>query len=298
MVRQLIRIPVFNDEFLFNIRNEVDVDIDVPDVKWIDQGWKPEIDGKLIGMLYDPIAEKEVFRLIKFATCAYCRTDMTTLTPVGDKGIVLVCKNCFYWGGRGTRPGGPTFNRGNLGRINFIDNPDETSLELLINHLKDNIQRLYELSPRQAEKLLPNILSDYLKCEVIVVGGTKDGGIDAIAIRSDNSKMIIQIKWREAKNKSESVSVVREVGGTLLARKIPSGLIVSTRKGFSKYSQKEAEAISQNEIVNVGKINLELKAFNDLIDMIEVSSKTRTENMKAEDIIPNYNNGYDLFGQL
>jgi len=295
-MKQPIRIPVFDEEFLFNIRNELTLSKDEPDLKWIDQNWKPEIDGEKVGMLYDSIAEKEVFRLIKFKTCAYCREPMTQLTPIGGKGEVLVCKNCFYWGGRGTRPGGPSYTRGNLGRLSFIDNPEEVKLQLLINHLNDNIDKLYNLTPRQAEKLLPSVLSDYLNCEVKAIGGSRDNGIDAIAIKSDKSKILIQVKWREKKDKSEAVSVVREVGGTLLARQIPNGLIISTRNKFSADAKKESKLISQNEIVSIGKINIELKDFNDLIDMFEISAKTKRDNMKAEDIITHYNDGFDLFG--
>lgn len=303
-MRESLRIPVFEKEFLFNIRNELVIEIDEPNPKWIDNGWNPENDGwdpgakaYFIGSQYDSIAEGEVFRLLKFHTCPFCRTNMESMRPIGDLGIVFVCKNCFYWGGRGTRPGGPTNTRGNLGRLNFVSNPDEVKLELLINHIKENLDRLYKLTPRQAEKVMPSVLSDYMDCEVKALGGTKDGGIDALAILGENEKIIIQIKWREKKNGAEGISVVREVGGTLLARKIPNGLIISTRKKFSKPAIKEARLISQNEIVEIGKIQLELRDFNDLIDMFNVSSKIRTEKLSSKEIIPNYNDGFDLFGQ-
>jgi hypothetical protein len=198
-MNKVIRIPVFENQFLFNVRNELKVDRDEPDFRWIDQNWRPEIDSNIIGNLYDSIAEKEIFRLLQFETCAFCREKMEKITPLGDKGIVYVCKNCFYWGGRGTRPGGPTFTRANLGRVNFINNPDEVQLELLISHLNRNINKIYDLSPRQAEKLLPNILKDYLDCEVKTFGGTRDKGIDAMALKGATEKIIIQIKWRDKK---------------------------------------------------------------------------------------------------
>ncbi|WBX72938.1 restriction endonuclease [Tenacibaculum pacificus] len=304
-MREQLRIPVFEKEFLFNIRNELIVKIDEPNNKWIDTDWRPENDGwdpdlkrHLLGLQYDSIAENEVFRLLKFRTCPYCRTSMEKLVLPENLGIAFVCKNCFYWGGRGTRPGGPTNTRGNLGRLNFISNPDDVKLELLINHLQQNVDRLYNLTPRQAEKLMPSVLSDYLKCEVKGIGGTKDGGIDALAILGENEKMIIQIKWREKKKGAEAVSVVREVGGTLLARKIPKGLIISTRKKFSKTAIEEANLISQHEIIEMGKIELKLNDFNDLIDMFNISSKIRNENLNSEEIIPYYNDGFELFGRL
>lgn len=296
-MRNKIRIPVFDKEFLFNIRKERNIIKDEPNIKWIDTNWKPEINSNLIGNLYDSIAENEVFRILKYNTCAYCRNQMHLLKePVSGKGKVYVCKNCFYWGGRGTRPGGPTHSRGNLGRMSFIDNPEEVKLELIINHLNKYSEKLYDLTPKQAEQILPNVLSDFLDCEVLTFGGTKDKGIDAIAIKGNNEKILVQIKWRENKPNSEAVSTVREVAGTLLARGIPNGLIISTRKKFSKDAVTEAEIISKNEIVNIGKINIELNDFNNLIDMFEVSSLVKTDNLNPEEIIQDYNQGWELFG--
>lgn len=296
-MRDNLRIPVFEKEFLFNIQNELIIDKDEPDCRWIDPEWHPEVKSNLVGGQFDSKAEQEVFRLLKFKTCPYCRSSMEELKSTYELGVVYVCKSCFYWGGRGTRPGGPSNSRGNLGRLSFVSNPEEVKLELLINHLNENIERIYNLTPTQAEKLMPSILSDYLQCEIKCIGGTKDGGIDALAILSENEKMIVQIKWREKKKSAESVSVVREVGGTLLARKIPKGLIISTRQKFSKPAIKEAELISENEIVNLGKLEIELNDFNDLIDMFNVSTKIRNKNLKADEIIPEYNGGFDLFGQ-
>lgn len=297
-MRDNLRIPVFEKEFLFNIQNELIIDKDEPDLRWIDPEWHPEVKSNVVGGQYDSKAEQEVFRLLKFQTCPYCKSSMEELKSKYELGVVYVCKSCFYWGGLGTRPGGPTNTRGNLGRLSFVSNPDEVKLELLINHLNENIERIYNLTPMQAEKLMPSILSDYLQCEVKVMGGTKDGGIDALAILSEDEKMIVQIKWREKKKSAEAVSVVREVGGTLLARKIPKGLIISTRKKFSGPAIKEAGLISENEIVNLGKLNIQLNDFNDLIDMFNVSTKIRNKNLNAEEIIPEYNEEIDLFGQL
>lgn len=290
-MRENIRIPVFNKDFLFNIYDKIEITDDIPDVRWIDQNWKPQKNCDYVGPRYDPIAMYEINRVLKYRTCPYCRTLMKNISKYPGEDIfdnvVLVCENCFYWAGRGASGDDPLsiHNRGILSRINFVENPDDEKLNILINYLNNNINRLVDLTPRQAEKLLPSVLSDYLKCEVMAFGGVKDKGIDALAIRSDDCKILIQIKWREDINKSENVAVVREVAGTLLARKIPNGLIISTRKKYSKDAVKEAELISQTEIVDIGKINLQLKDFNNLIDMFEISAKIRKENMTIEDYI-------------
>lgn len=297
-MRDTIRIPVFNEEYLFNVYEEIDPKEDTPDLKWIDSKWEPEVWESYVGPRYDKVSFHELARLLKFRTCPFCREGMKQiLDDPSQLGVVLVCTNCFYWGGRGTRGQveGPTNNRGILGRLSFTENPDEVPLEALIQHLALNSDKIIGLTPKQAEKVVPIILKDYMMCEVLAIGGTKDGGIDALAIKSNKEKIIVQIKWRENTNGAESVSLVREVGGTLLARGIPSGLIISTRKRFSPNAITEADLISQREILSIGMLNLELKNFNDLIDMFEVSALKRKDIIKPQDVIPYYD-GFRLFG--
>lgn len=286
-MRSDIRVPVFNKSFLFNMYDNINVIEDVPDSRWVDQSWKPEVDSNYVGPRYDKVAMQEIHRVLKYKTCPYCRTPMRNLAKYDDYNTVFVCDKCFYWAGKGVS--GDDFlsiqNRAILSLINFVQNPDDVDLGIMINYLNNNIDRIFDLTPRQAEKIVPIILSDYMKCEVLAFGGVKDKGIDALAIHNNDYKILIQIKWRENKYGAEKVSVVREVAGTLLARQIPKGLIISTRNKFSKEAINEADLISRNEIINIGKMNLELKDFNDLIDMFEISAKVRKENMTIEEII-------------
>ncbi len=282
----MIRIPIFNKNFLFNIGKEPQVINDRINEKWISGQWKAELPMSNEHVGFDNVAKEELFRMLKYKTCPFCKEKMIDISSYKKSGDSLfVCKNCLYWGGRGSRADfdAPYLNRGVLGRIDFINNIDEGKLEQIIVYLNSNIEKLYELTPQEAEKLMPHILRDYLDCEVLAFGGVKDKGIDALAIHGNGLKTIIQIKWRKKCNKAESVSVVREVGGTLLARKIPNGFIVTTSKKFSKEAQLEADMISENEILGIGKLKLELKDFNNLIDMFEISTKIRTNNMTVED---------------
>lgn len=290
-----LRLPLFDDDFLFLLQNEVDVTDDIPDVRWIDPAWRPEREFSRASVRYDSIAEREIFRLFKFQTCPFCRENMKELkTPTGK---VFVCTNCFYWAGRGNRPMvSDPLGRAILGRLHIVDNPEEAPLDLLINHLSENSDKLFGLTPGQAEKILPPVLSDYLKCEVIAIGGVKDKGIDALVIRGENEKMLIQIKWRQEKDVAEAVSVVREVGGTLMTTGIPNGMLVSTRPKFSPDAIEAAKVISQRDLVGIGKINMELKAFNDILDMFEVSSMVRKEDTDPKTVIPDYDDGWHLFG--
>lgn len=135
----------------------------------------------------------------------------------------------------------------------------------------------------RAEQFVVDLISDYLQCEVKPVGGVKDGGIDGYIIRGDEIHSIIQVKWREDKDKAEGVKVVREVGGTLLARGIPNGILVSTRDHYSKPAKKEAEIISTRELSGIGKMNLTLLDYHNILDMLEISNTKLTERMSVED---------------
>lgn len=295
----MIRIPVFNKNFLFNIGEELQITNDNIDKKWISGQWKAEIPMSNEHVGFDNIAKKELFRMLKYETCPFCKEKMINISNYKRFGeSFFVCRNCLYWGGRGSRGGfdGAYLNRGVLGRIDFLDNISEVKLEQIIVYLNNNIEKIYELSPREAEKLMPFILRDYLDCEVLAFGGVKDKGIDALAIRGNGVKIIIQIKWRRNCNRAESVSVVREVGGTLLARKIPNGFIVTTSKKFSKEAKLEADMIANNEILGIGRLNLKLSDFNNLIDMFEISSKVRTDNMTIEDFTGIEE--YDIFDRV
>lgn len=280
----MIRIPVFDKKFLFNIGDEPKVVNNIINRKWVSEHWEPEFPMSTIQLGFDNIAKEELFRMLKFKTCPYCKTKMINISKYKKYGeSFLICKNCLYWGGRGTRDNGPVLNRGILGRIDFLNNLEEARIEQVITFLNSNIEKIYELSPRQAEKLLPEILHDYLDCEVLALGGVKDKGIDALAIHGDNTKMIIQIKWRKNSNKAESVSVVREVGGTLLARKIPKGFIITTSKQFSSEAKSEAKLISKNTVLELGKLEIQLNDFNNIIDMFEIAAKKRTDCLVVED---------------
>src|SRR3546814_19031012 len=93
-----------------------------------------------------------------------------------------------------------------------------------------------------------DMLSDYLDCEVRALGGVKDGGIDGYILRNDTVACIVQVKWRQTPNGAEGVGVVREVAGTLLARGVPNGILVSTRSRFSKVAANEAQLFSHRSV--------------------------------------------------
>jgi restriction system protein len=116
-----------------------------------------------------------------------------------------------------------------------------------------------------------DLIREVLQCEVVAVGGRRDGGVDGYIVRSDGLKTLVQVKWHRDKDRAESVRLVREVAGTLLARVIPNGLIVTTRSHLSRDAARELELVSEREVTKVGRIQLGVHLYQDLLDMLEIA---------------------------
>jgi len=116
------------------------------------------------------------------------------------------------------------------------------------------------------------------------LGGTKDGGIDGYILKGDKLSTIIQVKWRQDIDRAEAVSVVREVGGTLLSRGAPNGILVSNRKRFSRPAIAEAAAISNRHETELGKLSLSLIDYQNILDMLEFSNRKLSNRMTTEDL--------------
>jgi hypothetical protein len=293
MARPDLRIPVFDDYIVFNIGNAVEIDSDIPIPEWMSGDWKPP-EGRLEA---GKAAKLEVFRLTTFKTCPFCRTAMTRVCEGEQPGILLVCESCNYWGGRGTREwgAGAADNRGTLGRYQFIKDAEAVPMDGLLRHFNNHPKDLYSLSPFKAEEMVIAIIKEALDCDARLIGGVKDNGVDGVIVKNDSISTVIQIKWRESSLKTESVSVVREVAGTLLARGVPKAMIVSTASRFTKDAKAEAEGISQRIVTDVGQIELDLKAYDELVGMLGVATRKINDGRDPKTIITDYQADCCLF---
>lgn len=188
-------------------------------------------------------------------------------------GEIRICATCGYWGGRGTRfESGPNRRRGTLGQIQHVD-INSTSLQLgeLLGHLRRIPDSLLELSAFRAERVVLEILSEVLACEVRPVGGVKDKGIDGYIVAGDELKTIVQVKWHRNTRRAESVKVVREFAGTLVARAIPRGLLVTTSAAISPEAKAEIQSINEREVVDVGRLEIDVSTYNDVLDMLDLA---------------------------
>lgn len=235
----------------------------------------------------DERLENELRRLTKFSTCPICRNGTEKVPSWVEDENIQICLNCGYWGGIGFRDWNSHMHahpmRGVIGRYQAINPIDAQSTEYLISHFRRFPDQLPNISPKRSEEFVMDLLSDYLDCEVKTLGGTKDGGVDGYILKGNDISTIIQVKWHESLNKAESVKVVREVAGTLLARHVPKGILVSNRIRYSKPATKEAESISELRLEGLGNIELTLMDYNNILDMLEISNTNIVEDMKVED---------------
>jgi ribosomal protein L37AE/L43A len=296
------RIAIFDDWIPFHIGTEIVEPNKNEPINWSEFINSPkfhltyEKDTVKEFSLNDNRAVNEIHRILKFQTCPICENKMAK-RPSDFNEKIFICLKCGYWGGRGSRMDNIYEKvplRGVLGIYKPLKPIKELSTDYLVTHLRKFPNELPKIGPKRAEKFVIDLLGDYLKCEIKPIGGTKDKGVDGYVLKNDKISTIIQIKWREKINGAESVKVVREVAGTLLARGVPSGILVSNRDHYSKDAIEDANNISKNRITKLGKMNLELIDYHKILDMLEISNTKLTTDMKIEDWI-NIENGYDVF---
>mgnify|MGYP001584888798 CR=1 FL=1 len=230
--------------------------------------------------------DRFLWRLHENRTCPFCRVHMCIDEGLSGKSMpsdyVVICPQCGFWFGRGTKDYGYDLgNEGGRGVLGLLHREPlhqvDVTLPEVIRFLDENHKFLLTLDPFKAEKLVCRLLHEAFGWEVHYIGGRKDRGIDAIAVNSNAGKAIVQIKWHTATRKAESVSLVREFAGTLLARGVPSGIIVTTRERFSAEAQQEITLLGERTVVEMGKIDIDYKTYRDILDMLGISSRRITE---------------------
>jgi hypothetical protein len=250
-----------------------------------------------------PRSTGEVLRLMRDRTCSFCGAAMRTIYVNTEVGELMLCPICGYWGGRGTRElGHGALNaRGVLGVVGLhrhsasrcIDahkwdesgSPDLNSPMLSFDQVLGQLQalpsRLLTLSPHRAEAIVADLLADVLDCEVRRIGGVRDGGVDGYIVVGGEIKSIVQVKWHRNSRRAESVRLVREIAGTLLARGIPRGLLVTTSERLSPDAEREIETLRSREVNNCGRIAIDAATYSDLLDMLELAWARRGGDFEA-----------------
>lgn len=130
----------------------------------------------------------------------------------------------------------------------------------LIKYLKEHPKVLYEIKPRQFEKLIAEILSSY-GWQVQLTPAIKDGGYDIFAISKDieadvETSWIIECKKYAPKNKV-GVDIVRALYGIKSNLKVANALLATT-----SYFTKGAKAFKAS------RYDVELKDYHNILEWI------------------------------
>lgn len=246
-------------------------------------------------VIYD--SEKHFESLISNEKCDICNQGLILENSYSeslddDFCYILICPSCGSWKGRLCFDNSKMVN-GNFfelihdiginGKIRKIplDSKDISTASLL-KYLSNHHSHMTKMNPFRAEKFAMDLLRDWFECDVAYVGGSKDGGVDGYLLNNNDITSIIQVKWRRDTNKAESISTIRELAGTMLVNNIPSGYVVTTRDHISPQSKQEIESINNRSITGIGHLDIGFKGYNDLIDMIDLSSRKMSDNPKLE----------------
>jgi restriction system protein len=194
-----------------------------------------------------------------------------------EEDYVAICDICGFWFGHGhkgwIKHRGPWTERGAVGLITHQQLDDlEVDTDALVSFLNENPRWLTHVNPFKAETLVCHLLEEAFGWEVKHLGGRRDGGADALAVRSSGSRAIVQVKWRQDTKRAESVNTVRELAGTLIARGVPHGLLVTTRGRLSKTGIAEADLIGRRHLGELGQLSIDWKAYSDILDMLEIAA--------------------------
>lgn len=137
--------------------------------------------------------------------------------------------------------------------------PSDVSLPLqtLRMELLKRPEVLYDIHSRKFEHLVADVVGNFYKTDVRVVGKTGDRGIDLVYLDGD-TPVAIQVKRRQRPDMVETVKLVREFLGALVLEGFKRAKIITTAEKFTRGAiQASREAI--------GKPHIDIEEF-DLID--------------------------------
>lgn len=153
------------------------------------------------------------------------------------------CCRCAFFTFEGFEGGNKCMDSGLTSLVSSVNKkfdgnfPGVCSTELS-QALRRNHNRWHELNPKRLESLVADIFrANYDHSEVIHIGKPCDGEIDVVFVESNGKKWLIQVKRRENPAKSEPVSTLRELLGTLVVEGEQSGIVVTTSDAFSYYAR-------------------------------------------------------------
>ena len=160
---------------------------------------------------------------------------------------------------------------------------DVTSFDLPLSELRSYLlshqDKIYALGYRQFGRLMNDCFKNTMQCTVDYLDGPHDSGIDALLYLVDctDGPYLVQYKAREAARPDESVSVVRDALGAMVANGKRHAILVTTRERWSY----QAVATADREALRRAGFYVELYDCGRVIDLI--SKATTSESPPWED---------------
>lgn len=161
------------------------------------------------------------------------------------EGQALSCEICGWWVFQIHH----RFSAGGYDSLNFttyegiVYQFDISGTELPITAIRREILKKgfakTPLSPKELELLVGSVMRDYFHCRVKHVGGPGDGGIDLLLLEAENP-VIVQVKCLRNPKKKVSVSVIRDLLGSMLLASTNRGIIASISSDFTKPAKEAA----------------------------------------------------------
>lgn len=157
----------------------------------------------------------------------------------------------------------------------FKINSNKIPVLSLRNYLTSKNDKIFNIHHKKMEELVASVLKEHFDCDVDIVGKSSDGGIDLILVNSDNPIMV-QVKRRICKDKTESVKEVRDLLGATLLKNGRNCAFVTTADHFSK----EAKEASRNAIAKNIVDTFELYDYKRFFDIMNSLKKTKSFEFK------------------
>ncbi|ACF45505.1 restriction endonuclease [Prosthecochloris aestuarii DSM 271] len=218
-----------------------------------------------------------VHDLIHASVCPYCGEaveleDRSYTELWGDETCHerYRCNGCGWWRSHEI-PNKYFRGSARMGVLHIADLRERHLLANAIDQILESADRLRAYDPTKFEKLVGDVMKEFLGCQVDHVGKSNDGGIDLILMHSDRGPIPVQVKRRQADGKVESVALVREFRGAMVLAGFDEGLIVSTADHYSR--QAMAASVARPEHLLPQKIDLvDCRRFLDILRVLKVSS--------------------------
>jgi len=248
-----------------------------------------------------------------YRKCRFCKSNLQNSTETGNSAdssieviTVRLCPNCGWWDFEEELPlekiDEKSYRAKSVHRRAVLREYSVAGSEAPIESLRQYIVRhphqLPNVSPKQLEKLVGTVFSEFMNCEAVHVGGPNDKGIDIILIDGVR-RYVIQVKRRQAMRQAEGVSGIREFLGAMVLNGAVRGLFVSTASRFSPNAVTTARKAQKLGIIEY----IDLVSAQRLIEVCELTvSKSQPAwkryTSKADQLIDHIMAGHSTFMEL